>query len=202
MIPQTVVFDLGKVLLNFDYAVAIRKLQMRCRISATELHQLIDQSALLYRYETNLLTTEQFFAQVKSESGFAGDLAEFSEIFGDIFTPIDPMVALHAALRSRRIPTFIFSNTNDLAVRHIRRRYPFFQEFNGYIFSYEHGAMKPEDRLYEIVERETGKNGRALLYIDDRSENIATGNRRGWQTILHEHPEKTTEAVRRAGLLG
>ena len=64
MIPEAVVFDLGKVLLNFDYAIAVAKLQTRCKISVRELHELIDQSPLLYRYETNLLSTEQFFAEI------------------------------------------------------------------------------------------------------------------------------------------
>lgn len=202
MIPKAVVFDLGKVLLNFDYGIAIQKLQMRCRISAGELHRLIDQSPLLYRYETDLLTTEQFFAEIQSRSGYGGNLTEFSEAFGDIFSPIDRMVQLHADLRARGTPTYIFSNTNYLAVEHIRRRYPFFQNFNGYILSCEHRAMKPDGRLYEIVERYSGEKGRNLLYIDDRPENIATGKRRGWQTILHESPEKTLLAVRKTGVLG
>ncbi len=121
-------------------------------------------------------------------------------MFGDIFSPIDPMVRLHAELRAQRVPTYIFSNTNHLAVRHIRRRYPFFEKFDGYILSCENGAMKPDAKLYEIVERYAGKKGHDLLYIDDRPENIATGARRGWQTILHESPKKTIEAVWRTGL--
>ncbi len=201
MIPKTIVFDLGKVLLDFDYSIAARKLQPRCRISAEELLKIIDQSPLLYRFETNLMTTEQFFGEIQSKSGFLGDLAEFGEIFGNIFTPIEPMLQLHAALRARQMPAYIFSNTNHLAVRHIRMRYPFFQDFDGYILSCEHGVMKPDERLYEIVERYTGQNGSDLLYIDDRPENIATANRRGWQTVLHESPVGTIEAVQKVGLL-
>jgi epoxide hydrolase-like predicted phosphatase len=201
MTPKAVVFDLGKVLLNFDYGIAIRKLQARCRISLEELNGLIDQSPLLYQYETALLTTEQFFAEIRSKSGYGGDFADFADVFGDIFIPIEPMVQLHAALRSQALPTYIFSNTNFLAVEHIRRRYSFFQDFDGHILSCEHGAMKPDEKLYQIVERYSGKQGSDLLYIDDRPENIATGSRLGWQTILHQSPEQTIAEVRKAGLL-
>ncbi len=58
------------------------------------------------------------------------------------------MIALHAELRGRGVPTYIFSNTNDLAIEHIRRNFPFFKNFVGYIYSYEIGAMKPDARIY------------------------------------------------------
>jgi len=201
MIPKVVVFDLGKVLLNFDYGIAIKRLQTRCKISTGELRGLIDQSPLLYRYETNLLSSEQFFAEIQASSGFCGDFAEFGEMFADIFSPIKPMVRLHRDLCARKIPTYIFSNTNDLAVRHIRDRFSFFQKFHGHILSYEHNAMKPDPRIYQIVERCTGHNDAALLYIDDRPENISAGMARGWQTILHETPARTRAAVRKTGLV-
>ena len=111
------------------------------------------------------------------------------------------MVTLHSALRQKNIPTYIFSNTNELAVGHIRRNFPFFANFDGYILSYEHGAMKPDSKLYEVVERQTGRRGSQILYLDDRPENIETGAARGWQVILQESCEKTRSALQALGLL-
>ena len=111
------------------------------------------------------------------------------------------MVELQAALRQRGLPTYIFSNTNDLAIAHIRRNFPFYGNFDGYILSYEHGVMKPEAGLYEVVERKCGRRGAEILYLDDRPENIAAGAARGWQVILQETPEKTLAAVEGMGLL-
>jgi len=108
---------------------------------------------------------------------------------------------LHSALRKARIPTYIFSNTNDLAVGHIRKNFPFFSNFDGYIFSYEHGAMKPDEKIYQVVERMSGKQGADILYVDDRLENIEAGARRGWQVLLQESPEKSLAHFRALGLL-
>jgi HAD superfamily hydrolase (TIGR01509 family) len=105
-------------------------------------------------------------------------------------------------LRARRVPLFLFSNTNAIAVAHVRANFDFYPAFDGHILSYEHGAMKPEPPLYAVVERVAGRHGAELLYIDDRPENIATGRERGWQVIGHEHPAATTAAVRATGLLG
>jgi FMN phosphatase YigB (HAD superfamily) len=46
------------------------------------------------------------------------------------------MTATQAALRANGIPTCIFSNTNPIAVRHIRTAFPFFANFDGYVLSY------------------------------------------------------------------
>ncbi len=199
--PKAVVFDLGKVLLDFDYDIAVAKVQQHCRLTIAELRQLIDQSPLLHRYESNLVSTAQFFAEICAASGFSKGITEFRSMFSDIFSPIPPMIALHAQLRAQHIPTYIFSNTNEIAVEHIRNRFPFFKEFDGHILSYEHQAMKPDPKLYEVVERYASHSGPDLLYIDDRGENILAGQQRGWRTILHRASEETIAAVRETGLL-
>jgi len=199
--PQVVVFDLGKVLLDFDYGVAAPRIAARGNVSPEAVKRLVNQSPLLFRYETGLITTDEFFAEVKSATAFGGDFNQFKELFGDIFTPITPMIELHSELRKKSIPIYIFSNTNELQIGYIRRKFPFMKDFDGYILSFEHRAMKPDAKIYEVVERETKRRGGEILYVDDRPENVAAGAARGWQVILQETPEKTRAAFEMSGLL-
>jgi HAD superfamily hydrolase (TIGR01509 family) len=198
---KAVVFDLGKVLVDFDYSIAARRLAARSKVPPEKLRHFIDYSPLLFRLERGQLTTKQFYEEVCAATGFDGSMSEFSEFFADIFVPIVPMVELQAALRRRGMPTYVFSNTNDLAVTHIRRRFSFYNDFDGYILSYQHGAMKPDAALYEVVEQTCGRRGPEILYLDDRPENIAAGAARGWRVVLQESPEKSLAAVRELGLL-
>src|SRR5262249_59089023 len=110
MSPKAVVFDLGKVLLHFDYGIAAEKFQRRCLVAAHDIRQAIDQSPLLHGFETNQLSTQEFFAGLCRTTGFSGDLAEFSEIFCNVFWPTEPMIDLHARLRRRCVTTDLFSN--------------------------------------------------------------------------------------------
>ena len=162
-IPEAVVFDLGKVLVDFDYNIAARKIASRGKMSAGEVQRFIDHSPLLFRYETGLMTKENFFSEICAATGFCGEFDEFANHFADIFSPIEPMIEWQRTLQQKGIPTYIFSNTNDLAVEHIRRQFPFFGNFDGYILSFEHGAMKPDAKLYEVVERKTGRRGADIL---------------------------------------
>ena len=185
--------------MDFDYHIAARRIAARSRMSLVEIAQFINQSSLFYQYESGALTTRQFFEEICQATGFRGSQAEFGASFADIFVEIEPMIRLQAELRHGGFP--VFSNTNELAIEHIRQRFPFYAHFDGYILSYEQGAMKPDARIYEVVERQAGRRGADLLYLDDRPENIAAGAARGWQVILQESPEKSRAAVRKLGLL-
>jgi HAD superfamily hydrolase (TIGR01509 family) len=199
--PSVVVFDLGKVLVDFDYSIAAQRIGAGGRMSFEEIQKYLSRSDLLIRYETGLITRRTFFDEVCRTTGFAGTVEEFGKFFADIFTEIPAMTALHAALRRKGFPTYIFSNTNDLAVEHIWSNFSFFNQFDGYILSYEVRSMKPDAKIYEALERMAGRLGSELLYIDDRPENVAAGAARGWQTILQETPEKTKTALQKLGLL-
>jgi HAD superfamily hydrolase (TIGR01509 family) len=88
-----------------------------------------------------------------------------------------------------------------LAVQHISRNFPFYTNFDGYVLSYQHGALKPDARLYEVAEHLSGRRGAEILYLDDRPENVAAGAARGWQIILHENPERSRATIEKLGLL-
>ncbi len=199
--PAIVVFDLGKVLLDFDYSIAAPRIAARGAMSEQEVVRFLNHSPLLVRYETGQLTTRDFYEAVRKATGFRGTSEEFGAFFADIFTPIGLMLDLHARLRRQQGPLYLFSNTNDLAICHIRRQFLFFNEFDGYILSYQVGAMKPDARSYEALERLSGRRGSEILYLDDRAENVAAGAARGWQAILHESPEKSCAVFEKLKLL-
>jgi FMN phosphatase YigB (HAD superfamily) len=195
-----VVFDLGKVLVDFDYRISAAKIARQSRFTPAQVRELLDHSPLLFRLETGLLTEEQFYGEVCAECGFSGNLADFCGTFADIFSEIKPMTAMQATLRANKVPTYIFSNTNSIAMRHIRAKFPFCANFDGSVLSFEQGAMKPDPKIYAVVERMAGRSGQDIVYLDDRAENVAAGLARGWRTLLHQTSEQSIAALRQWGL--
>lgn len=197
MSVQAVVFDLGKVLVDFDYGIAARRLAENSGESVHGIQAIIDQSPLLFRYESAQMTTQQFFDEVRRRIGFRGSFKEFAAAFADIFTEIPDMTRLHAALRAHGLSTFVLSNTNEIAIAHVRRNFPFFAHFTDYVFSFEHAVLKPEPRIYEIAESKSGVRGEEILFLDDKPENVAAAAQRGWQTICHHSCDESVAAVQR-----
>ena len=197
--PSVVVFDLGKVLVDFDYSIAIRRFAECSEAGLDQIQRLVD-SPIQIEYESGKITTDEFFVAIRDGAGFRGSRAEFVNIFADIFSPMEPMIAFFDRLKSAGFSTCVFSNTNEIATRHIREKFPFYSQFDNYVLSYEEGGMKPDEPIYEVVEQRTGNSGAAILYIDDRLENIETGKGRGWQTILQDG--EITSVARAESLLG
>jgi len=193
--PTIVLFDLGKVLVDFDWQDALQRIAADARATPDEIACFIASTDVMRRYEHGHITSDRFFEEVQQGIGYRSDSETFRLAFSDIFSEITDMVALHSRLRAAGIRSWIFSNTNDWAVTQIRARFPFFAHFDGYFLSYELGAMKPHPAIYEAAERSTGCRGGEILYIDDLHENVVAGAQRGWQVIHHVSTDATIAEV-------
>lgn len=181
--PEVVVFDLGKVLLDFDYDIAIRRFAERSDVGIDKVRELIN-SSVQYDYESGKITTDEFFSYVRNGAGFQGGRSEFVDFFSDIFSPMEMMLNFFKRVKKAGLPVCVFSNTNEIAIQYISKQYSFYDDFDFYVLSFQEKGMKPDEPIYRVVEKKTMKSGEAILYIDDRLENIETGNRLGWQTVL------------------
>ena len=199
--PSIVIFDLGKVMVDFEYVQAGSVIAAKSDLSCEEIRRIIDHTPLLCRYETGSISTREFFGEICAATGYRGTMEEFGRAFADVFTVIESSVALNRALRRQGIPTFVLSNTNELHLGYIRERFPFYAEFDGYVLSYKVGAMKPDEKIYLAAEKLTGKRGAEILFLDDRAANTAAAAARGWQVIHHQTPEATRALFEKIGLL-
>lgn len=198
--PRAIIFDLGKVLLDFDWQIAVRQLLPHVRNPLTAIQSLLTGSSLLHDYESGAITTERFVEEVRARVGFAGSFADFAAGFGDIFSEIPEMVALHAAVRRAGFKTYLFSNTNELAVQVVRAKFPFFANFDGWFLSYEQKVMKPAPRSYEVIEQMSGLRGADLFYLDDVAANVAGARARGWRGVVHVSAQASRQALVDAGV--
>ncbi len=197
---RAVAFDIGKVLLDFDYGIFVRKMAPRSRLDVPALEQLLDQSPLLAKYESGQMYCDEFFLSVQQETGYKGTQEEFAALFEDIFIPINEVIAMHEQISASGLPTYTLSNTNPMAVRHIQHTYPFWARFTGHVLSYEHGSLKPEKEIYEAFERVSGFSAGSIAYLDDRKENIVVAKERGWEAIQYSSPQQVLGAFQAWGL--
>ena len=70
MKPGIVVFDLGKVLVDFDYSIAVSRIAGRSRLTPSEVEHFFFHSPLLVDYESGRLTRQEFFDQARQATGF------------------------------------------------------------------------------------------------------------------------------------
>ena len=200
MAIEAVVFDLGGVLIDVRYARAIERLRARCSADADMLQQTLRSASMLQRFECGELTPREFHAAFCDVGRLDIGFQEFCAVYCDIFEPVPEMIEAHRQLRACGAATYLFSNTSVLHFLHIRRHYPFVEQFDRCFLSYELGAMKPDERAYAAVEKALGRPVSTLLYIDDRLENVQAGARRGWRALHHTDAPATMARLRGFGL--
>lgn len=69
------------------------------------------------------------------------------------------------------------------------------------VFSAEVGVMKPDARIYELVEEGLGLPGTQVAFFDDRQENVAAAKDRGWRAQVWESPDRCRATLRELGVL-
>jgi len=198
---RIVAFDIGKVLLDFDYRIFVNRMAPRTNMDELALNAYLNQSPLLAKYESGQLTSKEFTQVVQHETGFEGLENEFVAFFEKIFTPIPDVIEMHRVIAKGGMATYTFSNTNEMAVRHMSRAYDFWPRFTGHVLSYEVKALKPEAKMYEYLEQTAGCCGGEIAYVDDRPENIEAGRARGWNVIQQITPKETRLALVEFGVL-
>ena len=190
-----VIFDLGKVLLDFDFAIAAKELARYSPQEEEQILESINQSPLLHTFERGDWSEAQFFEKLSVECRLEASLEELKKGFAEIFTPVPSMVGFMESLKERGIPVMVFSNTNVTAVDYIRAAFPFFERFDAYCLSYEHGCMKPDTTLYDVAQLMTRCRPGNPLFLDDRAENVHAARQMGWHAIHHQAPEETIQGV-------
>lgn len=187
-------FDIGKVLLDFEFERSLAKL-LPANVSdhATRLSKLLDRKD---EFESGKVAVEDFTVWALSVLESPATAEQFTQAWRDIFTINQPMVERATALAAEGHRLILFSNTNDLHTPWIFEAYPdVFAPFHDAVLSQRVGSMKPQPSIYHHATERFGLIPSETLYIDDLPANIATGKElgfRSWQYDLAKHGEFET----------
>ncbi len=181
---QAVLFDIGNVLLNFDFNRAAAAMAARSPLPAVRIRAELD--AWQHRHESGHITSEEFSAGAREGIGFAGTEEEFRGMFCDIFTPNEPMWEFARSLFGR-VPVYLFSNISFWHETWIFREYPEFNQFDGGFYSWRIGAMKPEPAFYRAALDTLPFAPEHVAYLDDMPLNVQGGREAGFRSCQYHH---------------
>jgi len=180
---SAVCFDLGKVLLHFDWDLMLNRVAKKSPLPKEEIMRRLREDPQVKAYEIGAITSAKFFTHFKKLVEFKGTKKELRQAFSEIFTPLADHIALAAMLRPH-YPLAIISNTNEAHISHAESTYTFFSLFSARIYSHEVKAMKPEPAIYRAALTALGGiDPLEALFIDDIEANILGAVKLGWQTI-------------------
>lgn len=177
---QAVVFDVGRVLYQWDLRFLFGK--------------LIADPGELERFVTTVVTPEWHF-QHDAGRPIAEMVAERSaqfpqhtaliEAYASRFNetipgPVPGSLELVARLDRLGIPLYAITNFGADTWAGFRPTAPIFDKFREIVVSGDEKLAKPDPAIYALAERRFGFAPKAMLFIDDSLPNIEAARARGW----------------------
>jgi HAD superfamily hydrolase (TIGR01509 family) len=187
---MTFLFDIGRVLLDFDFESSLsRLLPAGCTDPRQRLSRLLERKD---EFESGAIDPDAYVTWALGVLGSHATPDEFRHFWQRIFTPNDPMWKNVRNLSAAGHRLILFSNTNAIHCPWVFEAYPEFSLFDGAVLSFEVGAIKPHPPIYQHAMDVHGLDPAATLYIDDLPENIATGIEFGFH--CHQYDLKDHQA--------
>ena len=197
---EAILFDLGKVLIDFNFETGVQALHAACSISRTRLDEVLWDADWVRRYERGEISTSQFHNYLCETADLSMDLSAFCDTWSSVFLP-DPIISqeLLETLK-RRYPLVLVSNTNEAHIDFVRSNYRILDYFDHFIFSYEVGSLKPERKIFEEAIKIAGHPPESLFFTDDRPENISAAAELGMTAHQFKGEEGLVDALQQAGV--
>jgi 2-haloacid dehalogenase len=199
--PKAVVFDIGRVLFDWNLRHLFAK--------------LIDDPAQLDWFLAEVVTEKWHFQSdagrplaemVPERMAEFPDHAPLIEAYRARFnetlpSPIPGTHEFARRLAARGVPLYALTNFGAEFWAGFRPVQPIFDLFADVVVSGEERCAKPDPRIYAIAERRFGQPPEALFFIDDNPANIEAARARGWQAHLFTDAASLEAELAARGLL-
>lgn len=176
---RVILFDLGKVLIDFDHRVAVKKIKPYCHLDEKNIYDLFFDSGITDKYERGLISSLEFYQEAKKILGAEISYEEFTPIWNEIFTPNPGMLEFLESLKDN-YRLYMVSNINELHFKYLHKEFNQYFKYFTYIFlSYEMRLRKPDPRIYEAIIEYIKLPAQNIIYTDDRPELIEAAKKLG-----------------------
>ncbi len=188
MTVRAVIFDIGNVLIRW-HPEAYYEARFGPDHSATFFRE-VDIHSVMNRIDAGAHFGDTLEDAARENPGWSTEIRALRDNWTDIAQPaIDGSVRLLHALKSAGVPVFALSNFGAQNFPLSEAQFPFLRVFDRRYISGAMGMAKPDPAIYAAVEADCGFPPETLLFTDDRADNIATAQTRGWHTHLFETPQ-------------
>lgn len=200
MTPEAVIFDIGNVLTRWQpeafYDRVIGPDRRRALFAAVDLHGMND------RVDAGALFRETIYDTAAAHPEWGDEVRMWYDRWIELASPrIDGSIRLQRALRAKGVPVFALTNFGRYSFDEAVPKMDFLSDFDRLYVSGRMGVIKPDPRIYAMVEEDCGIAPDRLLFTDDRADNITAAARRGWRTHQFESWQGWAQRLVAEGLL-
>lgn len=190
---DTIIFDLGNVLVQWSPANLYRKIFK----DEAEVNQFLNNVCTMdwhTQQDAGRSPEEGTEALVKEHPDWAHPIRAFYARWKEMFAgPIEGSIQILKELKERGYKVYALSNWNAELYNRTIDDFTFLNWFDGKIISGEVKMKKPDEEIYRLLLQKFAVNPQNALFVDDNEKNVETAQKLG----LHVHHFTTPEALRK-----
>ncbi len=199
---DTVIFDLGGVLLDWNPRHLYRKLFPGDAAGMEHFLATVCTGEWNRQQDAGRLCAEAARVLKAEHPDKAALIDAYYDRFDEMIAgPIEGTVAILAELRERGTRLYFLSNYSAETYRLAPGRFDFLSWFRGGIVSGEHGVVKPDPAIYRLLIDRCGIDPQRAVFIDDVFANAEAARPFGIHPIHFHGPEALRGELRDLGLL-
>ena len=179
---KAVVFDLGRVLVDYDYTTLFGFFA-RYGLAVDDEADLLARSRL-GDYECGRLDDDAFFAGLADLLRVSPPRDELEARWLRTFSPAVRMLDYARGLGGQ-VPVYILSNVGTAHFAHLKQAYGLDTFTQDILTSFEAGCLKPDPAIYSAAQDRFGLAPDMLLFVDDKLENVHGARQCGWPALHH-----------------
>jgi len=197
---EAIVFDLGNVLIPFDYKRLINAMnEIDAGLGDRFAQRYYDNYEVHRKYERWELSDDEFIGILTEWSENKIETERLKYIYADLFEENKETTAILPLLKER-YKLVLLSNTNYIHKKYGWEKYGFLNNFDKLIVSHEIGAIKPEEKIYRAVEAFTNLPSESHIFIDDVAEYVEGAKKCGWSGIQFNNHDQLIADLKKNGI--
>jgi 2-haloacid dehalogenase len=177
---EAVVFDVGRVLVQWDLGALYRPLIPDPAECEWFLAHVVTE-AWHFQHDAGRSPAEMVAERSAEFPAYAPLIAAWATRFNETIPgPVPGTAQLVEALHARGLPLYAITNFGKEFWAEFRPLWPVIERFRDVVVSGVEQLTKPDPRIYHLAARRFGHAPAAMLFIDDNAANVAAARACGW----------------------
>ncbi len=187
---ELIIFDLGRVLVDFDFMKVIQGLKNHTAMTSKDIHAYFKKTPLWDRFERGHVKPAAFFKELKKDLKLGTlEFEVFVPLWNDIFQEKKDSLEILKKLR-KRYRLAMISNVNEMHWLHVKKHHSFMEWFEHPIASYAVGHRKPELEIFHLTLKRAKVEPSKAIFIDDLAAHTRAAKSIGIRSHTFTHASK------------
>lgn len=196
---DTIIFDIGQVLVHFRWKEYIKELGFEGE-TADRLGQATVLSKWWQKVDLGMAKEEYEAGMKKDHPELKNEIERFFSHTSQIVKPFSYSEGLLKGLKENGYRIYLLSNYGDYFYHEASPKFTFRKYIDGELISYEIHEIKPNPAIYHTLFERFQINPKNAVFLDDNADNIRGAKAVGLNGILFEGMDQAARELKAYGV--